>query len=90
MRKGLSGLFLVFLLSTGTGSAASITPAEQVLRLAMKIGADPEVRALNRGDAVLAPAKALAPFKPPVNLAFNHRTEPEIPSEATNQPWRRN
>jgi hypothetical protein len=38
----------------------------------------------------LALAKALAPTKPPVNHAFNHRTEPEIPNEATNQPWRRN
>ena len=37
----------------------------------------------------LALAKALTPIKPPVNHAFNHRTEPEIPNDATNQPWRR-
>ncbi|MGH9030101.1 MAG: DDE-type integrase/transposase/recombinase [Acidimicrobiales bacterium] len=37
----------------------------------------------------LALSKAPAPMKPPVNRAFNSRPDPEIPREATNQPWRR-
>ncbi len=37
----------------------------------------------------MALAKAPAPVKPPVNRAFNSRPDPEIPREATNQPWRR-
>jgi hypothetical protein len=36
-----------------------------------------------------ARAKAPAPIKPPVNRAFNSPPAPEIPREATNQPWRR-
>ncbi len=37
----------------------------------------------------MALAKAPASVKPPVNRAFNSGTDPEIPREATNQPWRR-
>ena len=37
----------------------------------------------------LALSKAPAPLRPPVNRAFNSRPDPEIPREATNQPWRR-
>ncbi len=37
----------------------------------------------------MALAKAPAPVKPPVNHAFNPGPDPEIPREATNQPWRR-
>jgi Integrase core domain len=37
----------------------------------------------------LALTKAPAPIKPPVNRAFNSPPAPEIPREATNQPWRR-
>lgn len=37
----------------------------------------------------LALTKTAAPIKPAVNRAFNHRPEPEIPHEATNQPRRR-
>lgn len=37
----------------------------------------------------LALSKAPAPIKPSVNRAFNSRPDPEIPREATNQPWRR-
>jgi len=37
----------------------------------------------------LALSKAPASLRPPVNRAFNARPDPEIPREATNQPWRR-